>query len=600
MLHRLAVYRAALANWLNAHQVRCLIICLCFFCATVLGPVLLRHSYLWLATFVLAIGFGYFCFHDEALPGPPVRNLNSADYWCAILLVLAFVPVFLFFQPSIPPQINEDEISTIRVINWELTDSVIDFLGVERRCAYFPTARFALDAVLSSAFTRVSLSSIRITDGLWGLAAVGMSFFFFRLFFLRSIAVAAAMILGSCHSLIGLSRMAIKNNQPLVLELLLLLLLVTALRRNSLRRFYLAGIVIGLGCYFYYSGRFFGLTAVVFLLTDCRRRSKWRALPEKLTALACAAMITASPIGVQTMLNWSEVKSYPQRQLAFQQDSVNESLGAVDNQQQPFSLERYWQGVWYGIAAFNRIAPSASGPYGNGLSAFLEPLTGILFLLGFLLIWVRKKRELERLALTGLLTTWVPVCFFFNKNPNYPRLLITLPFVVLLAGSALRFLSERWVVLNRNRRHVATSVIAGMVVISNLSAYSRYVVHGWERPDFPAAVVNLIRSDDSLRRAVFYCVEEEKSRFTVFLDCQTVLQELTTSSQRVEALNPNALYPPNLRAPALNERPVLIMHRRTFQAARPLLDFWYPDSRVEILGIKSQAVAVMPHYFAKK
>jgi hypothetical protein len=129
--------------------------------------------------------------------------------------------------------------------------------------------------------------------------------------------------------------------------------------------------------------------------------------------------------------------------------------------------------VVYGLSAFNNTVQDHAWNYPNEGHGFVDPLTGVLLWIGVVAVGFRLIRNRDDpwplLPLGSFLALWLALAFLVNKAPNYPRLLITLPFVAYLAAAGLRAVCGGLVRVFRWRR-LAVPVAA--VAIAAVAAWN--------------------------------------------------------------------------------------------------------------------------------
>jgi hypothetical protein len=140
-----------------------------------------------------------------------------------------------------------------------------------------------------------------------------------------------------------------------------------------------------------------------------------------------------------------------------------------------------------GLGTFNNNLPDHGNIYVNPGYGFVDPLTGILLWGGVISMWGRRRpRELHLLALTGFLVIWLSLSFFTTKNPSYSRLLVILPFVVLLAMEGAKWVAAfaakllaGWFGMPRRKTiYVFVAIFAAVIIGWNLRIYGSGPSHG--------------------------------------------------------------------------------------------------------------------------
>ena len=111
-----------------------------------------------------------------------------------------------------------------------------------------------------------------------------------------------------------------------------------------------------------------------------------------------------------------------------------------------------------------------------------------------------------------------------NKAPNYTRLLVTLPFVALLATVAIRFLAGLGATLAERLRVPRPGAVAGalaaavllLVGVANLSIARDFIEVGRERGDFIGSTGRYIASHRDDPRKTFYIATDDTEPYRYY------------------------------------------------------------------------------------
>ncbi len=442
-------------------------------------------------------------------------RFTRRDALIALVLALVFFPPYLFRLYDYPVQINTDEMNILHAMNRILNDRG-DWFGVDLGYYGFPNGSFMLIGVLSRALGGITLEHARQVSAFFGVCAVVAGFVFFRQFFERKIAFLGAGMLGASHVLLGLSRMVLRDNLPLLFELIALSLFISAWRRRHSGLMLLGGIVAGLGVYNYFSARiilalWFGFIAGQFVMertTQCFIRAF------KAAAVATLGFAVASaPMAVATYKAPPAIMDYPRSQI----------IVFPEGQQ----LLREWEGTTDTKLAFARNAGKGLTMFNNNLSdhgniysnigyGFVDPLTGILLWIGIVQIWCKRKRTArDILALSALGVIWIPLTFLLTKNPCYSRYLFLLPIAIVLAldGGRAFIWKMTSLLIARPTRRIRIGLLFAMVAsicIWNGIIYASYVHRGVAQGDVVGSTVRYARSQHSAPEYSFYIVMDEQ------------------------------------------------------------------------------------------
>src|SRR5688572_22353130 len=190
----------------------------------------------------------------------PLRS----DLIAAGALAILMVPIYWWRLYSIPWQINSDEITIMLTAKQLLSMQNVDLFGVNAIFG-FPPAVFVFVGRLAKWIGGVDLYHSRVVHSTLGLSCVLLAYGFFRQLMEPFRAATLAAILGVNHALFAISRMAMRENTGLFLELLTLWLLARGLQRRSRTEVFLAGASTGVAFYAYFPARI-ALVVVMALL----------------------------------------------------------------------------------------------------------------------------------------------------------------------------------------------------------------------------------------------------------------------------------------------------------------------------------------------
>lgn len=424
--------------------------------------------------------------------GTPTRPRMDQTDWCLLLTLLAiFAPVYLLETFDIPVQVNTDELTISLASEWMSSLPSWDIFSPSDYFA-FPSLQFQLFGFLGRLAGGINLHNMRLIHAIFGLSIVAVSYWFLRAVFSRAPAFAGAVLLGSNHALIAISRMAMRDNSALLLELGALAFLVRGLKQGRSAYSYLGGALAGATFYFYEPGRLTMFVWIAGLLTVAvlgRRRKvsaiDWRQVVSSL--LAFAAVITPL-IAASVQFGFEpEAFHYQREQLLFTPEGLQLQQAWV---QADSLAEAVRINILQGLTTFNNRVHDHGYIYFNPGHGFVDSITGVLLWIG--LIWglsrFNGRRSVDALLLApGLLIPWLVYSFLTIKAPSYTRLLVTLPFVAYYATRGLVFLSGRVGSMLeargfRLRDLRPASVIAALIVIAifgwNLSAFADFVLTG--------------------------------------------------------------------------------------------------------------------------
>lgn len=389
-----------------------------------------------------------------------------------VLLVL-FAPLYLLFLYKIPFQINTDEITISRFAKILIENPSTDILGASFYLG-FPSLIFVIWGHLANLLGGITLENVRLLHATSGLLVVGFSYFFFRLFFKIPQALAATVILGSSHALVAISRMAMRDNTSLLLEVIAMIFLFRGIITKCPLKIFIGGLISGLTFYTYFPSRatpilwflFLGL-AYIYLVHKVKISTVIKIAAISLIGF----LMAASPIIIATAKNKSGLAYSKEttlftkegRQLAQNWAFANDTKTAVK------------ENIARGLLTFNSNQSDEGWIYPNINHGFVDPVSGILVWLGFGFILFKKRKDLEDILMAGsFIFLLLAFAFILNKAPSYTRLLVILPFSTFLILEGITTISRQF----GKFKNIVLATLTVLIVVLNLKIFADFVQKG--------------------------------------------------------------------------------------------------------------------------
>jgi hypothetical protein len=536
---------------------------------------------LWL-TGLVALSF-YFWSRSRALP-----RIAFGDMLAPAGLVLLFAPLYLIALYRWPVQVSSDEVEIIGVAKDYAHPHGVDPFGVSWYLSR-PTLLFIGWGKLGELFGGFDLYHMRLLHAIFGLLTLVASYALLRQLLPRWWAVFASCVLGASHAFLVISRLAMRENTAVLVEVVGLALLIWGLRNEHALATFWGGVVAGLGFYVYFPARVTLPIWLVFLFVlalTSRRRFPVRRLLVLGSIAVTGFVLMATPIMI--------AESHIPRSTSGPSDSDPQRStlmifsDARKREQQWVHATSVAEGVKtnirYGLGTFNNKVTDNGYIYVNDGHGFVDPLTGILLWLGVGLLGIRLIRrradEGALLAVTGFLILWLSFAFLVNKAPNYTRLLVTLPFVAYLVTVAVRWLAGRWRSVSGAPALLIGGALAALVAW-NLAIAWDFVQDGRRSGDPIGSTGRYVASHDDVPGQTFYLSTTENGAwdyyyFLPFTRGRDRLQLFAAGHSQVQ--NPvDAQHLAQFEA-----RPpfVLFMRRDAWEQVAPQLAERFPSGRI--------------------
>jgi hypothetical protein len=467
----------------------------------------------------------FFWSRSRALP-----RVHRLDLLAPVGLVVGFAPLYLLSLYRNPVQVSSDEVVIIDVAENLSSADGVDPFGISYYFAR-PTLLFLGWGRLGDLLGGFDLYHMRFLHALVGLLTIAASYALLRQLLPRGWAIFATVVFGASHSMLMISRLAMRENTAVLLEVAALALLLWGLRRNHLLVTFWGGFVAGLGLYVYFPARA-TFPLWIALLVGAGVLFRRAFTPRRLVVLGSTAIagfiLMAAPVLIAESKAPDLPTSQPQKETLMIFDLGREKQ--KEWMQTTSFVDAYKTNVKWGLTVFNNDVNDHAFIYENLGHGFVDPLTGILLWLGVGVVALRLVRrradEGALLALGSFVVLWLSFAFLVNKAPNYTRLLITLPFVAYFVAEAVRWVGGRW----RSVRY-APAVLAGAALLAlvgwNLAIARDYLEDGKRRGDPIGSTGRYVASHRDTPGQIFYLATSNSAPYYVWGDAGVSTERLT-------------------------------------------------------------------------
>ncbi len=433
---------------------------------------------LWLGSIGI-FGWHFFAVRQVGWAKP---NVTRLDFAVILGLILAFVPLYLWRLHQLPVQVNTDEIILMGYFQRLAHAAWVDPFSIMGDYFGLPSGIFVVFGKLIGLLGGITLYHTRIIHALSGLAIIAAGFCLFRQLLSRWWAIVATIVMGVNHSLVMISRMAMRDNTGLLVELLALNFLVFGLRRRSLFWTFVGGAVAGLSVYTYYPVRILLPLWLLMLSIDWLARKSQRSIRE-IAAMAGVTILgwflVAAPGLVSSIGSFSLTMPFQREQFLFTHEGRQAQMQWVGANTETEGIRR---NIIQGLGVFNAQTVDHGWIYPNYGHGFVDPITGCLVWVGLIasLVCIVRRRGSpgDTIGVVGLLALLFSFSFVITKAPDYTRLLIILPFVAYLVARGLMalygLLPKRWA----SAGSVGVTLAVGIIVVANLLIARDFVVAG--------------------------------------------------------------------------------------------------------------------------
>lgn len=371
----------------------------------------------------------------------PIPRPARVDLLAPLGLMAVFAPLYLIRIASLPVQVNSDEVA---IMSWAKQYAATPHPDMFGLSGYFghPVALAVVWGKLGGLLGGVTLDHMRLLHALTGLLTIGLSYAFFRQLFPRLWAVVASAVFGVNHAFLMISRMAMRENTPVLVEVAALALLLYGLRKRHVFATFAGGVLAGLGYYVHFPGRMvFPLWIVFLVVLALAYRGRLPVVRLGAAAIAGFALV-ALPYVVAYLKAPADLTHHQREALLLTKDGRKLQKSWV-------SADSTWGGIAknieWGLGAFNNDHVDEAFIYPNWGHGIVDPLTGALLWVGALVLLAQAIRRRGPpwavFPLVAFVVLWLVFAFIVGQAPDYPRMLVILPFVAYLVTEGIRFLA---------------------------------------------------------------------------------------------------------------------------------------------------------------
>jgi 4-amino-4-deoxy-L-arabinose transferase-like glycosyltransferase len=509
--------------------------------------------------------------------------IHNTDLIILTILILISIPIYLFSIYTIPYQINTDEI-TIMIVEKSLTKSFsTDVFGLGHYFD-FPSMIFIIFGTLGNLIGGINLFNMRFIHACFGILITIFAYLFFRQSLSRSMAIGATLILSFNHSLIALSRMSMRDNSGLLVELVSLFFLIRGLKNKDYFSCFFGGCFAGLAYYVYFPARatifIWGGSLLLLLLL---RLVNFSQILKFAGISLVGFLIIVIPLFIAIFKTPPDIFHYQKQQWLFFEEGQKMQqnwIGATSIK------EGITKNIISGLTTFNNKESDKGNIYPNPGHGFVDPLTGILLWLGLIMILIKRRKDPQDvIVVIGFMSLLLAFSFVVNKAPNYTRLLITLPFVAYLSIGGIAVISKiiqnifglLFIPLKKLAPIFVAVLIISIIVISNLLIFNDFIEKGFTLGNDVGGTARFVESRALNPNLSFYLVASQGYPYYSWGEesqWRDWLGFFTSENQSVRIINPKMVIN-DFKTPF-----VLFFSERLLNELQPKISVWFPDYKL--------------------
>jgi 4-amino-4-deoxy-L-arabinose transferase-like glycosyltransferase len=477
---------------------------------------------------------------------------SRQDAYALYALLIIFVPMYFAFLYTVPFQMNTDEAVIMSVQRQSLINP--DLFGLSDYFG-FPSLIFIVTGFLAKTLGGIDILHVRLVHAAFGLLTVLFSYLFFRQFWKALPAFVAAAIIGTNHSLLAISRMAMRDNSALLVMVISLPFLFYGLKHKNHLYTYVGGALAALSFYVYHPGRiliFLWLGTLILLWIFMRDKYRTKHLLQSAVLALVGFVLVSLPLFVAG-LNHSDpdAEKFARERFLFYEEGR-------ELQKDWVAAETVKEGVVTnivnGLTTFNNKIHDYGYIYPNYGYGFVDPITGVFIWAGVIGIlirtfWLKHRNEEDIMALGSFLFLWLLFSFVVNKSPIYTRLFVTLPFVGYLVVVGITELAELFAAGLRkaklaNRQYIVKSFLLEallIIVAANLFIFYSFAREGLDKGNNVGGTARYIENyKDNPGHAFFLAADQFNGYYSWGGENEWVfwMKTFTRPDQTVRVINP--------------------------------------------------------------
>lgn len=516
----------------------------------------------------------------------------SIDLQNLLLLFILFFSIYFLFLYNIPHQINTDE-SVIMSYQKVLTSNEnIDIFAIS---SYFdfPAFIFIVTGHLANLLGGVGLLNSRIIHAASGMLIILFGYLFFRSLKNSKESLFMAVLLGFSHSLIGLSRMAMRDNTSLLFSLIALNFLVRGQKSNNNLFLFLGGIICGISFYSYLPGAvtIFIWSAVMFVwyLTKIENKRLFY-LAKNFSVVIVGVFMALSPllVAMHKKENYGE-QHYKKQILIFEE--------GLQLQKEWFGLDSYSDAYVHNIknyfSTFVLPVSDKAYIYSNDNVGFTDPITGIMLIIGSIyLLFFKKQTRNSTLIITSFIFLSLVFAFFINKAPNFTRMLVLLPYIVYISYEGIKLIAKFFEKIFKKKFLSTLIIIFIIIFISLLNGYYyvAYVKHGIDYGETHGDTIRYVLEKKDKLNYSFFVMADKDNMYYPWGESDAWyfwVNNYVAENQNVKIISPND----EIKLLDIRNNFTIFTIKSVYQKIKPQLDELYINYKVINLT-KSGNVAI--------
>lgn len=562
-------------------------------------------------------------------------DVNTLDIYAILILLVIFIPLYLVSLYTIPFQVNTDEIVVMSFAKTALNKQS-DLLGISPALFGMPTLIFAFYGHLANLLGGVNLLNTRLIHATFGILIILISYYFFKLSLPTKFAVGASLILGFSHSLLAISRLAMRDNSGLFTEITALFFLTRGLIKKSNFSTFIGGIFLGLSFYVYFPGRIVILIWFLYLMfyfllfkrntlqsvssemassfaesrikqgfeqeDPASRKSivssflnklKKKAFIKQILVCFLGFTIVVTPVLISSFKQPAGVFIYQKQQILIFPEGREMQQSWVYS---PTITEGLKKNLLNSLTSLNNNISDYAYIYSNLGHGFVDPITGILVWIGFLLVLFKKnKNEVDLLSIAGLLVILLVFGLLINKAPDYTRLLVVLPFVAYFCIQPVYFVSNLTTKVMQGKwsLFLSMSFLLGSIsslMLINIFIYKDFVLKGFREGDNVGGTFRYVEKRNNLANYTFYIAANDSYLYYTWGDIsrwKVWVGFAANSAQQVQYIDPISLGESYYNPPFS-----IFLNRSLFELKKGILANLYPTLQIHNIKPDGSLIAI--------
>ncbi|MEK7571222.1 MAG: glycosyltransferase family 39 protein [Patescibacteria group bacterium] len=425
----------------------------------------------------------------------PFLKKHIFDIFLACCLFIAAFAIYLYKIDVITPGVHLDEITVAKASELVFASSeYVPFVDVNYG---HPTPLLYLTG-LSIELVGRTLAALRLPSIIFGALSVAAFYILLRLFFNKTVSLFSSLLMMLSYPLIIVSRIAFEITPSLFFQIVTMIPLFLAWKKNNLRYYAAIGLSLGAGLYTYVGFRTFAL--IIFALSifiAIRHAKNFKKGLQKVGLLIVGICVVAIPLFSYSIIHADQIMERAKVLSLFNQglptgEVVTELGGSIFRLTNLFLPTGTWDNRPNGDPDLRRNPSSTT---------FFDFATFLIFLIGIPFLFKRNRRLLLILLIIAispilndiLSLERIPEGHYYGLgHPNTLRIAGIIPIVYFVIAFALNEIKPFLDGMGKGIYTATIIFISFFIMMINWNLYFNQTISDYNYKFNGAIVLNIV------------------------------------------------------------------------------------------------------------